>query len=604
MALFVVAALSGFALYWVWWLLRPATTKDRITVLLAIVAAVVLSTGLWFHFEPSAFQKSISKVGRLAEGMDQGTLARYLLGFILGLGAAYAIDREPRFSSTAKEPGAVPMAVLTPAGLLPFAPSISVAAAQHDDTPDPVSGASKASWITLGFAVTLLALFAPHIDRWLQHLTSLKTSVVEFQLANISTATKTIQPDARDYYVDKVMLKYLTSYSDWAAQDIAFLTCFALPNMERELKNKPRSSDLVKKIGQFKAQQPKLAAIHVILEKVVSPLADCATGAINNGRDIESVRQDLRPASDRLTQMIILEQSEKRIKAARGDADATSLKLERKRNRLWDLLGNISGSFDAYLDSGQAVKCSSIKANQAAIIPLRISDYETLPHLYGARAALLWFGKNDALALKVLQGAADKWEFDDLDTPFLRATLMYYQGESVATYFSLLQRMRSIARERQRIIKDINDHCPSPCDPEVRRWTPELRERAKRSELKAINLAAYAVAEDLAQGQRDAEKLQPIAEQYAQDLKEAAKDWQSEEDRDAFLDTANFVTVVTEARKLERDRRKIEDAVREIEKIVAREETRVSSMPFRDRADYWGLRDYRAHLAAGRGLID
>ena len=154
----------------------------------------------------------------------------------------------------------------------------------------------------------------------------------------------------------------------------------------------------------------------------------------------------------------------------------------------------------------------------------------------------------------------------------------------------------------------VEDRCAPQCD----RDDDELKNRARRAELYAVNTLAYAIAEDLAKELDRAEPLRPTAEYYGQILSEAAKSEAAknkfiEKDRDYLLDTAAFVTIVTEAKRAKSnslDKEKVRTAIRVLEKIVSREEERLDSPKNQRRKfQYDSLDTYRAHLNAARALL-
>jgi hypothetical protein len=189
---------------------------------------------------------------------------------------------------------------------------------------------------------------------------------------------------------------------------------------------------------------------------------------------------------------------------------------------------------------------------------------------------------------------------------------MYFQEDGVEKFAEILEHMKITAQERQQLIARVDDRCAPPCDRgKDLKDKDELMKRARNVELNAMNNLAYAIAEDLARELKAAEPFMPIAEEYAQILSEAMK---SEKDRQNefvapnrydFLDTAAFVTIVTEAKRKSNviDRKKVEDAINVLEKVVSREEVRINGLNQRQKYQYESLNIYRAHLTSARGLL-
>src|SRR5262249_41847544 len=149
-------------------------------------------------------------------------------------------------------------------------------------------------------------------------------------------------------------------------------------------------------------------------------------------------------------------------------------------------------------------------------------DYEQVPHLDVARALLLSFVHHEKLAMEVLEKAGSK-KLKDFNAPFLLATLMYVQGDNVFDFLAILEGMISTAREQQELITRIRDRCSNHCDADVLTWAPKLMNRAKKAEHLAMNLVAYATAQDVAKGIELSEPLLPLAEEYGDIIKKAAK---------------------------------------------------------------------------------
>jgi hypothetical protein len=126
-----------------------------------------------------------------------------------------------------------------------------------------------------------------------------------------------------------------------------------------------------------------------------------------------------------------------------------------------------------------------------------------------------------------------------------------------------------------------------------------------------MNLTAYATADDLAQGLQSAEPLQPIAEEFADWIKEKVSKPNSnpriELNRNTLLDTAAFVTIVSEAQKAKTsplNASKIKEMIALLERVVAEEDSAVSNIKLRRRENYSALHTYRAHLLSARGLLE
>ena len=84
------------------------------------------------------------------------------------------------------------------------------------------SGSLSASLVlSVGLVVVVLALVAPHIDRWLVHATNLKSPVLELQLAPLASHKLSVTENL-DYFYNIDNLEWLINYEDKIGQDIVY----------------------------------------------------------------------------------------------------------------------------------------------------------------------------------------------------------------------------------------------------------------------------------------------------------------------------------------------------------------------------------------------
>ena len=549
----------GFGSYYTWWLLRPRDDRVRIKILLAIAGALLIVGAGVGLFAGAGIVNGLTFIA------DDGSIIRFLIGSILGAWGGAAFEDS--------------------------------AARRHP---------------TYAAALVLLAIAAPHLDQWLSHLAGLKTSFVEIQLTNISTATKAIRPDSRELAVDDLPLDLLVDYASSIKSDLEFITVFELPYLKERLAEDTTSIETANKIDILKSQEKHLHAIHDnLLAPVVSPLASCVKNAIGNGWNIDSVRELIRPLGDALTQLIQLEREEKEQKSKsepEGKEQKNKLKSDPKKieDDLKYDLGRIYDNTILYVDSDYSNRCRDDLQKQIAGVqlPIRMSEYEGLPHIPLIRAVLLWFINSDKLALQVLEAASKSSQFDDLTLPFINAALMYFQGDEIEHFLAKLEKVRATARRQQDIIKRRLDECSPTCSDAEREWGPQLAARAQRADLRAVNLAAFAIAEDAAQGLKPAEAMLPIAEEYSKKLTEAGEAANTAApDRPAFLDTAALVVIVAEAKKPVQDSHNLARAVELLERARTLEEGRLSNLALRPKGELINIKLIRSHLATGRELL-
>src|SRR5262249_11777647 len=170
------------------------------------------------------------------------------------------------------------------------------------------TGIPKTAYLWIAIVVALLALVAPHIDRWMSRATSVKASVVEIQLSRISAEVKNVKADKRESFANDEALGLLAEFPNVIEKDLAFISHFAIPNTEREpARNSTERSELEKQLGTLKTQERQLTQLHQFFKDIVAPLANCAKAAVMNGLDVESIRELLRPTANLLMQIVLLE---------------------------------------------------------------------------------------------------------------------------------------------------------------------------------------------------------------------------------------------------------------------------------------------------------
>jgi hypothetical protein len=456
-------------------------------------------------------------------------------------------------------------------------------------------------WTALG--VFVFALIAPHFDRWATRLSTFKASGVEVQLATISNAVKVVQPDSREQFLDEQILASLAVFDEIIKRDIVYIEHFRIPNLKELAKQNPNNNSLKDGLRRGEDQLGKLKELQAVFNQVVSPLTRCVVNAIENGYHIESARSELRPVADQLTRIITLE-DHKPGSNERPD-DMTKI-LDAARSKFWSDLRIMPDKFAPYADPEPASAC--LAATTATIPdPTRRHQYfSDLPHLFVSRAFLLLFVGNDELALRELQKARHGWKMDDVYSGYLMGRVSYYRGEPIDQYVETLEKMKTVAKDRQEVIRTVAAACGAKCSADVQQWGPMLTAGLRRAEHVAINFIAYGIAQDLAQGLKQAEPLRPIAEDYASQLKKYVESAPvlDEVERDGMLDTAAFVTIVSQAGRKERDQKALKDAVDTLATLVARAEQRASKETGTKKTVRLALKEMRAHFGSGKSLLE
>src|SRR5215813_12605537 len=97
------------------------------------------------------------------------------------------------------------------------------------------TGIPKTAYLWIAIVVALLALVAPHIDRWMSRATSVKASVVEIQLSRISAEVKNVKADKRENFINNSALNYIVDYPELINKDLAFIKHFLIPNNKEQI---------------------------------------------------------------------------------------------------------------------------------------------------------------------------------------------------------------------------------------------------------------------------------------------------------------------------------------------------------------------------------
>ena len=143
------------------------------------------------------------------------------------------------------------------------------------------SGSLSASLVlSVGLVVVVLALVAPHIDRWLVHATNLKSPVLELQLAPLASHKLSVTENL-DYFYNIDNLEWLINYEDKIGQDIVYL--------EEYDQSAPPRTRLIE----------KSKTIRDTWTKIITPAVSCIEAAIKGQwLSIESARQIIKPVTD------------------------------------------------------------------------------------------------------------------------------------------------------------------------------------------------------------------------------------------------------------------------------------------------------------------
>ena len=195
--------------------------------------------------------------------IGRGTVARALLGIVVGFGLGYAIEHRILVAEAPK-------------------------GARNRSKGGERSGGTSAL-LTVGFGAVLLALASPHLDRWLSRLTSFKSPIIELQLGSVASHKVSVTEGAAALN-NVASLKNLSTYARAINQDIEFAQDYDRSNQAQS--------------GTSRELLPAFTYL-------ISPIAGCMQTAIDNGLSISSARQMLRPMTDNLALLVFNENNPK-----------------------------------------------------------------------------------------------------------------------------------------------------------------------------------------------------------------------------------------------------------------------------------------------------
>ncbi|HLH98828.1 MAG TPA: hypothetical protein VKW08_27265 [Xanthobacteraceae bacterium] len=591
MGWFVIAVIIGFFGYWVWQAasVRVATrwpcelrTSQLATAFCSFVLVLVgIASWASFSVHPHTF-------GEMTDAIGQGIVARFILGLLLGAGAAFLAQERIRAAAERRENAARRPPAIAAQGALTAEQTGAAGGDMPADPPavrdeQPAAGIGTSLALSTALGITFLALAAPHLDRWLSHLTSLKSPVIELQVATATNHRISLE-DSAEAFDDEGSLTYLAIYSQRISQDIEYLEKYDTTN--------PKRSTML----------PSMKALAPAFGTVISPVAACVQKAINHGLSLESARTMIRPTAELLEQILFNKDIEKN-----GELSAT-------HDRLWQGVIDLPRKIAPYVHDRTCESVPSvyyvdgIVPNAVSYFP-RIQDYRTLPYLYVAAAYFLSFMGDDDKARKLLREADSELDFKDYGFLWAIGRLNYYEGKPgdiSKLYFGPLDEIRQRARSHIAVLSRARQQCAKEDD---------LLCREQVAEYLAINDGAYFLAEDVARGSSYAIPYTGQLAEYAQQIKlvmdevderKAAKnpfyDY-VETDRYSLGDTYAFAVLVLEARKANPDYDMIRNkVVAELERDVEHIEESFKNAQEVDKSGRVALKTVRAHSAAALEL--
>jgi len=572
MGWFAIAALAGAVAFygfpgtWEWarvhWPRVVGIVVAPLIVCIVCVAYIPFIANIWHS-------------GRVDDALGRGAFARILLGGILGYGVAYVV----REIGTGKD--------------------------------FPTTGTKHTVHI-LGAAILLLAISAPHIDRWFSHLSSLSLPIGEIKLTTVSTGHRFLAPNTvKEELFDLSPIVFLYQLPQHMEQDEKYIDLVEKPSISRT--DEPSATETLE-TASTRIDQLRLGVF-----ADVHNLAACLYSAIEHGMSIDTARRDILPIAETLEQMIAIRATPSTGNDQTWNKHVVELQL---------LLSNVNEHASDFQMSNPS-ECHSHfkKPDSAKELDPELEKLSTFanpwldPYLINVTAQLLLFGNNDVAALNILQlrdkpnSPWPKAQFPDYNLPYLIGRIMSYEGQPIREVQAQFQETLNLARDSEASIQAARAQCAleSACFSKLA-TLDGLANRAVTAKFVAMNAFAMVIAQALAARLDEAYPYQAIMSEYAEALCNAGRiqnppcqgpDNLRGDDRDEILDTVAFVWLVEEAQKTDPDRDKLRQIVVLLSDVVAhrRQPVESANAPV-GKTTLQDLALFREHLALAQQLLD
>jgi hypothetical protein len=597
---FVIACISGFVGCSVW-----RRLEDNARFISAFFAFTMLSLGLvlwaWRSYGAETY-------GQVVDALQDGRVARFVLGLVLGVGAALVLAERAHVYPGDGGPGRSEQQS-----------EEQFSAGTYRNLHDSWKAYLPYPLTLIGLGIVMLALLAPHLDDWLRRATAVKSPYIELQLVG-TTSHKVSVSESLEAFYDVDALNYLTQYEGKIRRDVDY---------QELLKTQGKGND-----AQARERETYLALTKELLPAfyiVVTPVAKCIQAAITQQSvSIDSVRDAVRPLANIAEQVVLSEN----LAHDRQQLEDTNRKFWLGVIGLPNKLGLETNTPDCHViphPCGDAIVClDDYPIDMKVVFPL-VQDYKDLPYLYVATALLISFTADDDRALQVLEKVDDAENADgttcsagsdancDYVYLWILAMLNYYQGrpgDIWHAYLEPLDRLVKVARSRIEFLQSTGQRCQRDSDRLCRQQIAELTAR---------NLAAYFIAEDAARGyadakqhltqlQEDTEEIKRLvdrSDEHLRNLDQNPLDKELQDARDNYLDTYAFATLVIEAQKPDPDYNLIRSKViptlnRAIHHFEADTELKEHGAPQERHIDRDTLAQWRTmqeHLAAAQEFV-
>jgi hypothetical protein len=304
---FAIACVLGFSVFAIRRssaILAPSSKVRHVFALILVILGLVVTIWLfitWFF--------KLWTFGQVSDVASSGVVARVIFGFVLGFGAAYFIEQQSTSSRTDNSSyvrgaqGGAPREEDREGDDLR---KLFFKDRNDHNSKDLEMTKSGTAYplLSIGLGVLLLALAAPHLDRWLSHLTTVKAALVELQLASVTTHKVTVA-ESTESFNEIRSIENLSGYSRRIRQDIQYLEKFTIPDQAQTVTYDPVAAYFIRNsIEESKDIATQASELLNVFDGVISPIAGCVQAAIKNGLSTETVRQMIRPIAASLNDIL------------------------------------------------------------------------------------------------------------------------------------------------------------------------------------------------------------------------------------------------------------------------------------------------------------
>jgi len=562
---------------------------------IALVLIGLLLLGAWLEGHADIRgDRGFSLVSLLGD-LESDTLARVIIGFTIGAGAAHFMHR----------------------------PAISEGGTSIFER---ASAKTQALIVSVGGVLLAFALMAPYLDRWLSNAEDVTILGIEVKVGQaakvgeIGPVEKFIVPELREAIFDDQVFMFIERYPTLIDQDIALITIVELMPLLEQLDQKPVPAldkrSLEAQRDETRRQIEQIDRVKRFVRTYLSPIAECAIRARYAGASLTDVQAAIRPVAKSLRVAMTMHLME-------NDANTWS---EGFVHEVFSARENLIGSV------GNQRGCPDIApwqwhATGGAEAESILDTLRRYPYIYVALERLVVLEGDFNAASRILSLAEDL-PFHDYSFYYYYASTLSQMGATIDQYIRYSDALLTMAEGNLKKIQEARAHCNAAnCDQdhlpkELDKMLNSLEASAYKAKLYAMNQIASGAARDKAAGANVDQGIWDRAQDYAQVLFEASlkaseSGIPASANDDQLYDTYAYVTLLTEAGKAKPDHAKLESIARKLRQITRAQESKITMIDKNRNLQNAGengellkgaayrieLRSYQEHLKAVEDLL-